>query len=310
VQSASLGMTVPFWDTWTTDLYVSGIDSVRKLGEFTLQSASPEYFATVGTRILRGRGFSGDDRGNSPRVMVVSSAMGAVLWPGKDPIGQCIRVDYDTMPCTTVVGIAENVHQNSVTKDKGFNYYMPVEQFHPENAVVFVRARGDADDLKEIVRRQLQPAMPGDGYVTVSTMKEIVGPEVRSWQLGATMFLAFGALALVLAAIGLYSVIAYDVAQRTRELGIRIALGARLDDVVRLVTRDGMRFALVGVVLGGVIAFLAGRWIGPLLYSVSPNDPLVYGVVAGVLLAVAAGASALPALRATRVDPSVTLRTE
>jgi predicted permease len=310
VQSAALGMTVPFWDTWTTGLYVPGIDSVSKLGQFTLQAVSPEYFATVGTRILRGRGFSAQDRGNSPRVMVVSTSMAGVLWPGKDAIGQCIRVDSDTLPCTTVVGIAEDVKQTSITKDKGFSYYMPAEQFHPEAAVVFVRARGKAEDLKEVLRRQLQAAMPGDGYVTVSTMKEIVGPQLQSWELGATMFLAFGGLALVLAAIGLYSVIAYDVAQRTRELGIRIALGARVDDVVRLVTRDGMRFALVGVVLGGIIAFVAGRWIGALLYDVSPKDPTVFGVVAGVLLAVAAGASVLPALRATRVDPSVTLRTE
>lgn len=310
VQSASLGMTVPFWDTWTTDLFVSGIDSVEKLGDFTLQSVSPEYFATVGTRVLLGRGFTEDDRENSPRVMLVSESMGKRLWPDRSPIGQCIKVDADTMPCTTVVGITEDIHQRSVTKDKGYSYYLPVRQFHPESAVLFIRARGNADDLKETVRRQLQAGMPGDGYVTVSTMKEIIGPQVRSWELGATMFLAFGGLALVLAAIGLYSVIAYDVAQRTRELGIRIALGARVDDVVRLVTRDGMRFALVGVALGGVISFVAGRWIASLLYAVSPRDPMVFGVVAGVLLAVAALASALPAFRATRVDPSVTLRTE
>jgi len=310
VASASLGLTVPFWDTWSMDLFVPGIDSVSKLGDFTVQAASPEYFATVGTRIVRGRGFTAEDRKDAPRVMIVSEAMGATLWPGKDPIGQCIRVDADTMPCTTVVGIAESIRQNSLTKDAGYNYYLPAGQFHPENGVVFARVRGHADDMKESVRRQLQPVMPGDGYVTVNSMRDIVGPQVRSWELGATMFLAFGGLALMLAAIGLYSVIAYNVAQRTRELGIRIALGARVDDVVRLVTRDGMRFALVGVLSGGGIAFAAGRWIGPLLYAVSPNDPLVFGVVAGVLLVVAAGASVLPALRATRVDPSVTLRAE
>jgi putative ABC transport system permease protein len=310
VESASLAMTLPLWDTWTADLFVAGIDSVSKLGEFTLQTGSPEFFATVGTRILRGRGFTAEDRKDAPRVMVVSDAMGAILWPGKDPIGQCVRVDADTMPCSTVVGISESIRQSSLTGEAGFNYYMPAAQFHPENGVVFARVRGQADDMKESVRRQLQQVMPGDGYVTVNSMTDIVGPQVRSWKLGATMFLVFGGLALFLAAIGLYSVIAYDVAQRSRELGIRIALGAGINDVVRLVTRDGVRFAVAGIVFGGVIAFAAGRWIGPLLYAVSPNDPLVYGVVAGVLLAVAAGASALPALRATRVDPSVTLRTE
>jgi predicted permease len=310
VERATLGMTVPFWDTWTTDLFVPGIDSVRRLGEFTLQTGTPEYFQTVGTRILRGRGITLEDRRDAPRVMVVSEAMAATLWPGREPLGQCIRVDADTMPCTTVVGIAENIRQNSLTDDPGLQYYMPVDQFHPENAVIFARVKGHADDFKESVRRQLQPLMPGDGYLTVSSMSDILRPQVRSWELGTTMFLAFGGLALVLAAIGLYSVIAYDVAQRTRELGIRIALGARIDDVVRLVVSDGMRFALVGVAVGGAIALAAGRQIGPLLYSVSPGDPLVFGVVAGVLLSAAALASALPAYRAARVDPNVTLRTE
>jgi len=310
VERATLGMTVPFWDTWTTDLFVPGIDSVRRLGEFTLQTGTPEYFQTVGTRILRGRGITLEDRRDAPRVMVVSEAMAATLWPGREPLGQCIRVDADTMPCTTVVGIAENIRQNSLTDDPGLQYYMPVDQFHPENAVIFARVKGHADDFKESVRRQLQPLMPGDGYLTVSSMSDILRPQVRSWELGTTMFLAFGGLALVLAAIGLYSVIAYDVAQRTRELGIRIALGARIDDVVRLVVSDGMRFALVGVAVGGAITLAAGRQIGPLLYSVSPGDPLVFGVVAGVLLSAAALASALPAYRAARVDPNVTLRTE
>ncbi len=152
--------------------------------------------------------------------------------------------------------------------------------------------------------------MPGDGYLTVNSMSDIVSPNVRSWQLGATMFLAFGGLALVLAAIGLYSVIAYDVAQRTHELGVRIALGARLGDVVRLVVGDGLRFAVVGMAIGGIIAVGAGHWIEPLLYAQSPRDPLVFGVVTAVLLAVAALASAVPAFRATRVNPNVALRTE
>jgi predicted permease len=310
VESAALGLTVPFWDTWSESLFVDGIDSTRRLGSFSLQGASPGFFSTLGTRILRGRGVGSEDRKDAPRVIVVSEAMGNALWPGKNPIGQCIRLEADTMPCTTVVGIAENIRQNSLISDDGLNYYLPLEQYHPEDAVLFVRVRGHAGDLKETLRRQLQPIMPGDAYLNVTPMTEIVGPEVRSWELGATMFLAFGGLALVLAAIGLYSVIAYDVVQRTRELGIRIALGARAEDVVQLVARDGMRFALAGILLGGGIALAAGRWIGPLLYGVSPRDPLIFGVVAGVLLVVSGIASALPALRATRVDPSVTLRTE
>jgi predicted permease len=310
VESAALGLTVPFWDTWVEDLHVSGIDSVDRLGSFTLQAGSPEYFATIGTRILRGRGITPEDRHDAPRVAVVSQSMAGTLWPGQEALGQCMRVGADTAPCTTIVGIAEDIRQNSITAERGLNYYMPIEQFQPEAAVVFARVRGEGEAQKEFVRRSLQPLMPGDGYVTVTSMREIVDPRLRSWELGATMFAAFGGLALVLAAIGLYGVMAYDVVQRTHELGVRIALGARMGDVVGLVVGDGLRIALAGVTVGSLLALWAGPWIAPLLYDQSPRDPLVYGVVGGVLLAMAGLASALPALRATRVNPNVALRTE
>jgi ABC-type antimicrobial peptide transport system permease subunit len=124
------------------------------------------------------------------------------------------------------------------------------------------------------------------------------------------MFLALGGLALILAAIGLYSVIAYDVAQRTHELGVRIALGARVADVIRLVVASGLKVALVGMAVGGMAALAAGRWIAPLLFDQSPHDPAVFGAVTSVLVAVAALACAFPALRASRVDPNEALRAE
>jgi predicted permease len=310
VESAALGLTVPFWDTWTEELYVRGIDSVGRLGSFTIQGVSPEYFATMGTRILRGRGITAEDRKDTPPVAVLSRAMATTLWPGQEALGQCLRMNSDTMPCITVVGIAEDIKQNSITEDRGLHYYLPIEQFHPEAAVVFARMKGDAAGQAESIRRQLQPLMPGDSYLTATPMHEIVDPNVRSWQLGATMFLVFGGLALVLAGIGLYSVIAYDVAQRTHELGVRIALGAGVANVVRVVVGDGLRFILIGVLLGSGLALWAGRLIEPLLYAVSPRDPLVFGVVTGALLLAAVLALLLPALRATRVDPTVALRSE
>ena len=214
------------------------------------------------------------------------------------------------MPCMTVVGISENIHQNSLIDDPGLHYFLPITQFHPEAATIFARMKGDAEEQAESIRRQLQTLMPGDSYLTVTPMSEIIAPNVRSWELGATMFLAFGGLARVLAAIGLYSVIAYDEAQRTHELGVRIALGAGVSDVVRAVVGDGLRFILIGILLGSGLALWAGRLIEPLLYAVSPRDPVVFGVVAGVLLLAAGLASLLPALRASRVDPTVALRTE
>jgi predicted permease len=310
VENAALGLTVPFWDTWTENLIVAGIDSVDRLGSFTLQGGTPEYLSTVGTRIIRGRGVEETDRKDSPPVVIVSQAMAQTLWPGQDALGKCMRMGADTSPCMSVVGVAEDIKQNSITDEKGFHYYLPLAQYHPEAGALFVRVKGHARDQVESVRKQLQALMPGDSYITVTPMHDIVDPNVRSWQLGATMFLAFGGLALVLAAIGLYSVIAYDVAQRTHELGVRIALGAGREDVVRLVLGDGLRFALIGIALGSGLALWTGHWIEPLLYLVSPRDPLVFGIVTGALLLTAGLASALPALRAARVDPTVALRAE
>ncbi len=310
MQSAAFGLTVPFWDTWTESLFVPGIDSVSRLGSFTLQAVSPEYFATMGTRIVRGRGIEREDRTDAPRVIVVSETMARTLWPGQDALGKCLRVGADSLPCTTVVGIAEDIKQNQLADDPGRHYYLPIEQYHPESAVLFVRVAGDGAEQKESVRRQLQPLMPGIAYLTVNSMRDIVEPEVQSWRLGATMFVAFGGLALLLAAVGLYSVIAYDVQQRTHELGIRIALGAGMRDLVLLVVGDGLRVALIGGAAGGAIALVAGHWLGPLLFEESPRDPVVFGVVTVVLLGAALLASGLPALRAVRVDPNEALRAE
>jgi predicted permease len=310
VETATRSLTLPFWDSWSVGLYVAGIDSVRRLGRFTLQGGSPTFFRAMGTRLIRGRGITEEDTKNAPRVMIVSEAMARALWPGRDAIGQCIRVGADTMPCTTVVGIAENIKSRSLTEDGGLNYYMPIEQFHPDAANLIVRVHGDARDYVETVRRTLQAEMPGSAYVITHAMREVIGPQERSWQSGATMFVAFSTLALVLAAIGLYGVIAFDVAQRTQELGVRIALGAQVGDVLRLIVGAGLRFAVVGVAVGIGIALLAGRFAAPLLFGVSARDPLVLGGVGALLLAVAAVASGIPAWRATRVDPNTALRTE
>ena len=133
--------------------------------------------------------------------------------------------------------------------------------------------------------------MPGASYVTISPFTDIIGSVTRSWELGATMFVAFGVLALLLAAIGLYSVIAYNVAQRTHELGVRVALGARTPDVIRLVVVDGLKVALAGVVIGVVVALWAGRWVKPLLFGVSANEPSVFAILAITLLVFAVSAS-------------------
>lgn len=146
--------------------------------------------------------------------------------------------------------------------------------------------------------------------MTVGWLGEVIEGETRSWLMGATVFTAFGMLALVLAAVGLYSVMAYDVAQRGQELAVRVALGAVARDLLRLVVADGLRYAMTGVVVGGVIALVAGRWIAPLLFDQSPRDPVVFGTVTGLLLLVALLATAIPAMRGARADPNAALRAE
>jgi predicted permease len=312
VASASRAVTVPFWMTWNENIHVAGIDSASRLGMFSIQEATPEYFTTMGTRMIRGRPLEATDARNTPKVMVVSEAMAKALWPGKDAIGQCVKVGErpDTLPCTTVVGIAENMRSQDLQEDKMFHYYRPIAQGRPGSGGLFVRVVGDAANQMEALRRSLQRLMPGSGYVTVRPMAEIFDPTIRSWKLGATMFTAFGALALVLAAIGLYSVIAYNVVQRTHEMGVRVAFGAQVGDVVRLILNEGLRVTIAGVVIGAAIALYAGKWIAPLLFNVKASDPLVFVFVVAVLLGVATLASLIPALRAARVDPNVALRSE
>ena len=309
VANAARALTVPFMFTWDVELFVQGVDSVSKLGEFTLQAGSPEYFSTTGTRLLRGRGITAADRANAPRVMVVGESMAKKLWPNEDAIGKCVRMNTETAPCITVIGVAEDVRRDNIAETQ-MHYYLAIDQFRPDRGGLFVRTRGIADDQVERVRRALQTVMPGVSYVTVTPMSGVIASQIRSWQLGAAMFGVFGMLALVLAAIGLYSVIAYNVAQRTHEMGVRVALGAQVRDVVSLIVREGLRVVLPGVLLGSLIALAAGKWVAPLLFEVSPKDPPVLIAVVLTLTVTAVVASLAPALRAAKVDPNEALRAD
>ena len=310
VENASLQVGIPFWSSWSLSLHVEGIDTVSRHGQFMVNAVSPSYFETFGTRLLRGRGIEAGDVEGGNKVIVVSQKMGQILWPGKDPIGQCVRMNADTMPCRTVVGVAEDIKAGSLKPDSNFYYYVPATQFSPQTGGLFVRVRGDARRHLETVRKRLQQEMPGAAYVRVTPFSEVMGQQTQSWKLGATMFVAFGALALLLAAIGLYSVIAYNVTQRQHELGVRVALGAKSPDVIRLVVTDGLKVVGIGVTVGLLVALWAGKFVQPLLFSVSPRDPSVFVLVATTLVGVAIAASWIPARRASRVDPNVVLRSD
>jgi predicted permease len=304
--------------TNTASLHVDGIDSVEALGRFNFQLVSPDFFDVMQTRILRGRAITTGDRENTPRVAVVSDAMARALWPGRDPLGQCVHVKLGAQPnaaaapCTTVVGIAENSAQQNLTDDPRFMYYLPVEQTFPhELSTMWLRlTTNEPETQMERVRRALSRAMPGDGFVVVRPLQEVVDNQSRSWRLGAMLFVAFGGLALVVAIVGLYGVVSYSVAQRMRELGVRIALGARAGDVVRLVVGQSARVAVAGVAIGLALAFGAAPWIQPLLFKQSARDPATYAGVAVAMLLAALAASAIPALRAVKADPSAAFRSD
>ena len=314
VEAAAWTSNTPLQGTSTTGLAGPGIDSVPRLGRFTFQLAGDGYFDVMGTRIVRGRAFISADRVGSPLVTVVSEAMAQTLWPGRDPIGQCVRIGFypaqpDTMPCTTVIGVAQNV-VNSFELDYPLRYYLPEEQLRIGATQLLLRVRGGATESTERIRRIIQGQMPGLSFAVAEPLKDRLDRHQRSWRIGATMFVGFGVLALVVAAVGLYGVISYTVNQRLHEIGVRVALGAQRTDVAGMVVGQGVRYALGGVVVGSSLALLASRWLQPLLFHQSATDPGVFAFVAAVLLGVAAVASLVPALRATRADPAGALRSD
>jgi ABC-type antimicrobial peptide transport system permease subunit len=235
--------------------------------------------------------------------------MGRLLWKGKDPMGQCFRLGSDTAPCREVVGIAEDQVFSDLTSDDRLELYLPASQERPVGSII-IRSAGDPRAMLERVHRELQQGLPGLAFAQVIPLSTVLDPVVRQWRLGATMFTLFGSLALILAAVGLYGVIAYDVAQRTREMGLRVALGARAADIRRLVLWQGIRIVAAGVSLGVVVAFFTVRYVEKLLFDMPARDPLSFGVATLVILLVAAVATLLPARRATMVDPVIALRAD
>ena len=314
VEASARALSVPFQGGMWNTLVVPGLDTAYTNhiggGSLLAQAVSPGYFRAMGTRLVRGSGFTDADQAASKLVIVLGRGLAHALWKNADPIGRCVKIIEATAPCRTVVGVAEDIEHSRFGGDEDMTYYVPATQLRPEAGGVFVRTRGPADADAERVRTALQRQMPGDAYVTVRPLADIVGDHMRQWDLGATMFTVFGVLALVVAAIGLYSVIAYGVAQRTHELGVRLALGAESGDLVRLVLREGLRLSVVALALGLAAALIAGRFVAPLLFETSPRDPAVFAGVAAVLLLTAVAASAVPALRAARVDPNRALRDE
>jgi predicted permease len=271
-------------------------------------SVGTDYFSVVGVPILEGRAFTEDDLEGARRVVVINETMARRYWPGKSALGEQIYTEGFEAAPHEVVGVARNHKVRSVGEEPRPYLHFPAPPSRP--VTLAVRTTIPAEKALPMLRAAILALEPDIVFTEDVPATAVVATTTAPTRIGAALLGAFGALALLLAAVGLYGVIAYSVTMRTREMGVRMALGARPGDVLRLVLRQGARLAAVGIGAGALLAALVGRILGSLLYGVSALDPLAYAIAATMLLAVAALASFVPALTAARVDPLRALRSE
>jgi len=312
VAHASLAVGMPFGNRFTVDVHVPGIDVLPqgKGGPPSVSAVGPDYFATVGTRVVRGRGFTPADRAGSEPIAIVNELMAGTIWPGEDPIGRCVQVGNPPGPCARVVGVAENTYISSLREDASMHYYIPFGQEKGWGGTQMLVRAADPAAVAPAVKRVLTELDSTIGYVSTETIKASIDPQTRPWRIGAAVFSLSGLLAALVAAIGIYSVTSYLVADRRREIGVRVALGAKRSDVARLVVGTSAGMAAVGALFGCAGALAGSRYIDPLLFDESARDPWVHATVGVLLLGVALVAAIIPAMRANRIDPLEALRAE
>jgi putative ABC transport system permease protein len=316
VRGATAAAFVPFRGAMFRSLEIPGRETpAGRAGPMAMANVvDTAYFRVMGIPLVRGRGFDAADRAGAPEVVVVSAGFARRYWPGEDALGKCVRLGTGPgMPCAPVVGVAGDVKTTGLQGEADPLLYTALAQADVGSrsfAKVIARVSGPAAEHAGAVRTAFQSADPRLPFVTAAPVAEAVAQQLAPWQLGAAAFSVFGALALVIASVGLYGVVSYLVAQRTTEFGIRLALGARPADVVRAVVRHGAQLAGVGLVLGLAGGAAVARLLAAKLYGVSPYEPATYLAVSALLGAVALAASYLPARRAARVDPMVSLRSD
>ncbi|MEP6689555.1 MAG: ABC transporter permease [Gemmatimonadaceae bacterium] len=270
-------------------------------------AVSPDFFRASGMRLLRGRGFTSHDDASAPPVMIVSETMARTFWPGEDALGQ--RVEFAPQsPSIEIVGIVADVHTASLGEPAGASMFFAFAQRPLPFASVVVRTAGDPRAVTDMLRRELTQLHPATALSGVRTLDDIFAHSLAEQRFSMILLGGFAAAALALAVIGLYGVIAFGVAQRTREIGVRVALGARPRDVLALLMAQGARAAASGIVIGIGVALVASRALTRMLFGIGAADPLTYIGVSALLLAVAMLASYVPARRATRVEPVAALR--
>jgi predicted permease len=313
VTNAVLSATQPLDDQFGARAYFDRNGDTLRVKDLSIGFVAAEsgYLEAVGTGMMSGRDLSASDRAGAAPVMVVSEELARRVWPGRNPLGECLRIERATAPCYTVVGVARNAHSFSVIEEPKAVFYVTFDQ-RPDRADVaralVIRTTAGTRSIAERLRAMVGDTIASARRRQVVIMKDMLAPEYRPWELGARLFAAFAALALLLALFGLYGVLSYVVALRRREIGIRMALGADRARVLALVVREGVRQVSIGALAGMVIALGLSAKLEPLLFQVSPRDPTVGGGAAALLITAAALAALIPGRRAMAIDPVEVIR--
>src|SRR5258708_6886966 len=268
---------------------------------------SAEYATVTGIRLARGRFFTAGEQAGGAAVMVVNEIAAKAYWPNKEPLGQCIVFTPTQGRCSSIVGVTRNPHLHKFIEEPTAQLFFPLQR----PTVVIARAaagqsRQVAKEMTTVLRRTFPSAEPPE----ITVMEDALEPELRPWRLGSTLFSLFGGLALLITSIGLYSVVAYSVSERTREIGIRSALGARPSVLIGSVLRDGLEPILAGFIAGMVLVRLLWAAVAAMVYQAQPTEPAVIATVVALLLGTATAATIIPALRAARVDVVRALRAD
>ena len=282
--------------------------SVRTSAAFF--GVSPDYFSTLGIRIVRGRGFTERDDERAASVVVINETMAAKYWPGEDPIGKRVQLRYNDSPPREIVGIAGDVKQTNLTDSVTPQMYAPFVQAPWPFLMAVARTTAAPEAAAGSLRQALAHLDPEQSAGEIRTFDQYLARSIATPRFTAILLGAFAALALLLAGFGLYGVMAYSVAQRSREIGIRIALGAQAADVRSLVVSQAVRLGAAGLTIGVAGALAVTRVLDSLLFGVTASDPLTFAAVSAALVGVLVLAAYLPARRATRVDPIEALRAD
>jgi predicted permease len=310
VESVALATRVPFsvnYNRW--DIWVPGRHRPGEHGDgVEMTTVSPDYFTTIGVPIVEGRAFTNDDKPDTPRVAIVNETFARRYWPGERAVGKTFRSRVSDGVEFQIVGVSAD-HKVVTVGEPPTPFLQVARTQRPSSyTTIIARTRGDASALLSDMRRTLLALEPNLVFVENQTMEAEVGATMFPVRAGALLVTIVGGVAMLLAAIGLYGVIAYSVARRTKEIGIRLALGARPGSVVTLVMQQGLLVAVTGLAFGCLLAAIAARTFGSAVYGVRASDPVSWLAASAVLLGVSAVANVIPAWRASRVEPSQALR--